>query len=225
MTALAPREASRLLASTYGAENAITHLEQELVHEMGPTPTGHSLLDAGCGTGRRLVGTGAYRAVGVELSPEMLAAGRAVHAFGPEVQLQVGDLRALPLPDGAFDLVWCRLVIGHLDECGGAYAELGRVTRTSGRVIVTDFHPLAHAAGHRRTFRQGGAVHEVVHRVHPVEAQVAAAAAAGLTLIEQREAAVGPEVRAYYEAAGKLAAYEAQIGLPVVLALAFGRDG
>lgn len=225
MSALAPREAYRLWAPSYGAENAVTHLEQRLVGELGPSPAALSLLDAGCGTGRRLVGTGARRAVGVELSPEMLAAGRAEHAFGAEVQLQVGDVRALRLPHDAFDLAWCRLVIGHLDQCRRAYAELGRVTRKGGRVIVTDFHPAAHAAGHRRTFRHDGAVREVVHHVHPVDEQVTAAADVGLTLIDQREAAVGPEVRGFYEATGKLAAYKAQLGLPVVLALAFARDG
>lgn len=192
MNALAPREAYRLWAPSYGAENAITHLEQRLVRELGPSPLGLSLLDAGCGTGRRLVGTGARRAIGVELCPEMLVAGRVEHAFGPEVQLQVGDVRALRLPDGAFDLVWCRLVIGHLDECARAYAELSRVTRRGGRVIVTDFHPAAHAAGHRRTFRHEGEVHEVVHRVHLVEELVAAAAEAGLTVVDRAEAVVGP---------------------------------
>jgi malonyl-CoA O-methyltransferase len=224
MSALAPREAYRLWAPSYAAENAITHLEQHLVRELGPPPAGLSLLDAGCGTGRRLVGTEAWRAVGVELCPEMLAVGRAEHDFGPEVRLEVGDVRALRLPDAAFDLVWCRLVIGHLDECRRAYAELGRVTRRGGRVIVTDFHPAAHAAGHRRTFRHDGAVHEVVHRVHPVEEQIAAAMAAGLTLAGQREATVGPEVCSFYETAGKSALYEEQLGLPVVLALAFRRD-
>ena len=225
MSLLAPREAYRLWAASYEAENAITHLEQGLVHDLSPPPAGLCLLDAGCGTGRRLVGTRARRAVGVDLSPEMLAAGRETHAFGPNVQLQVGDVRELRLPDGAFDLAWCRLVIGHLDECRRAYRELARVTRKGGQVIVTDFHPAAQAAGHRRTFRRDGAVHEVEHHVHAVDEQVAAAAAAGLSLIGRSEAAVGPEVRAFYEAAGRGALYRAQLGLQVVLALAFRRVG
>lgn len=225
MTVLAPREAYRLWAPSYGAENAITHLEQRLVRELGPSPAGLCLLDVGCGTGRRLVDAGARRAVGVDLSPEMLAAGRAVHPFGPNVQLQTGDVRELQLPTGAFDLVWCRLVIGHLDECRRAYRELARVTRKGGRVIVTDFHPAAHAAGHRRTFRHDDTVHEVEHRVHSEADQVAAAAAAGLTLVGRSEAVIGPEVRSFYAAAGREAQFEEQLGLPVVLVLAFARDG
>jgi malonyl-CoA O-methyltransferase len=225
MSVLAPREAYRLWAPTYEAENAITHLEQRLVRELGPSPAGLCLLDVGCGTGRRLVGTRATRAVGVDLSPEMIAAGRETHAFGSEVRLQVGDVRELRLPDAAFDLVWCRLVVGHLDECRRAYRELARVTRKGGAVIVTDFHPAAHAAGHRRTFRHGDAVHEAEHHVHPADEQVAAATAAGLMPAGQSEAGIGPEVRPFYETAGKQALYERDLGLPVVLALAFRRGG
>jgi len=225
MSVLAPREAYRLWARSYEAENAITHLEQGLVRALGPSPAGLCLLDAGCGTGRRLLGTRARRAVGVDPSPEMIATGRETHAFGREVRLQVGDVRALRLPDAAFDLAWCRLVIGHLDDCRRAYRELARVTRKGGHAIVTDFHTAAHAAGHRRTFRCDGAVHEAEHHVHPAEAQIAAAGAAGLTLLEQAEAVIGPEALPFYRAKGRQALYEEHRGLPVVLALAFRRDG
>jgi len=107
-----------------------------------------------------------------------------------------------------------------------AYAELGRVCRPGGTVLVTDFHADAVAAGHRRTFRDAaGTVREVEHHIHPPEAQVAMAAAAGLTLVEQLEGRVGPEMRPFYERADRLAAYDEQVGLRVVLALAFRREG
>lgn len=223
MTLLAPREAYRLWAPAYENENAISHLEQGLVASLGPSPRGLRLLDAGCGTGRRLAWTGAACATGVDLCPEMLAEGRRNPALA-EVELVEGDVRALPLPDGVFDLVWCRLVIGHVTELGAAYAELARVAAPGAAVIVTDFHAAAHAAGHRRTFRNGGEVHEVAHHVHAAEAQIEAANRANLTLRAQSEGAIGPEVRGYYEAAGRPALYPEHCGLPVVLALAFTRD-
>ena len=224
MTVLAPREAYRLWAPSYEAENAITWLEQGLVERLGPSPAGRRLLDAGCGTGRRLAGTGAARAVGIDLSPEMLAQGRA----NPElegVELVEGDFRALPLPDGAFDLVWCRLAIGHVAELAAAYREFARVAAAGAAVIVTDFHPEAWAAGHRRSFRVSGDVHEAMHHLHSVEAQVEAARQAGLALRAKNEAAIGPEVRRFYEEAGRSALYREHLGLPVVLALVFERDG
>jgi malonyl-CoA O-methyltransferase len=59
--------------------------------------------------------------------------------------------------------------------------------------------------------------------VHPLAAQIGAARRVGLVLVARRVAAVGADVRALYADAGKLAAYEAQRGLPLVLALAFRR--
>ncbi len=223
MTALPARDAYRLWAPTYVAETAITALECGLVDALTPPLHGLRLLDAGCGTGRRLRGSGAASAVGVDLSPEMLAAGDGMD--DASVALMVGDVRALPLPDAAFDVSWCRLVIGHLPACAPAYAELARVTAPGGTVIVSDFHPRAHQAGHRRTFRSESVVHEVEHYVHALPDHRAAATAAALRLVETREAVIGPAVRPYYERADRLALYEEHAGLPVVLALAFRREG
>jgi len=221
MTVLAAREGYRLWAPDYERETAVSFLEDTIVAAMTPPLAGRRLLDAGCGTGRRLrLGRGdAALAIGVDLTPEMLAAGG-------EPGVAAADLRALPFPAASFDVVWCRLVIGHLANAGAAYAELGRVCRPGGTVLVTDFHADAVAAGHRRTFRDAaGAVREVEHHVHSSDEQIAMAAAAGLRLTEQRDGRVGEEMRAFYERAGRLAAYDEQLGLRVVLALAFLREG
>ena len=223
MTALPARDAYRLWAPTYVAETAITALESGLVDALTPPLHGLRLLDAGCGTGRRLHGTGAATAGGVDLSPEMLAAGNLQD--DPSIILLEGDVRALPLIDAAFDVTWCRLVIGHLPACAPAYAELARVTAPGGTLIVSDFHPRAHQAGHRRTFRSDGVVQEVEHYVHALPDHRAAAAGFGFSLTDVHEAPIGPEVRDYYERAGRLALYDEHVGLPVVLALAFRREG
>lgn len=225
MTVLQPIDAYRRWAPTYDQENVVTALDCEFVEQLSPSAVGLRLLDAGCGTGRRLVGTGAVSAVGVEPCEEMLMAGRQAHRFGPEVQFFIGDVRSLPLPDASFDLVWHRLVIGHVADCRAAYRELGRVTVPGGRVIVTDFHPAACAAGMRRTFRDGEDLLEVEHHVHVPDRHVAAAEAAGLRLVEMADGPIGPSVRGYFERAGKLPLYVKQCGMPVVLALSFRRDG
>jgi malonyl-CoA O-methyltransferase len=122
-----------------------------------------------------------------------------------------------------FDVVWSRLVLGHVAELDQAYAELARVTAAGGRLIVTDFHPRAVEVGHRRTFRDADGVHVIEHHPHTLEAHDAAAMAAGLELVEVREGRIGPEVRRFYAEAGKLALYEIEADLPIVLALAFAR--
>jgi malonyl-CoA O-methyltransferase len=225
MSAVEAREGYRRWAPHYSDETAISWLEDGLAGSMTPPLAGKRLLDAGCGTGRRLRGSGAATAVGVDLCPEMLDAGIGRACDAPTLRTMVGDVRDLPLADRGFDVVWCRLVIGHLADPAPVYAELARVADAGATVIVTDFHPQAWAAGHRRTFRDGDAVLELIHHVHAVPAHVAAARAAGLALIEMRDARIGPEVLPFYQRAQLPARYEAHLGLPVVLALAFRREG
>jgi malonyl-CoA O-methyltransferase len=222
MTVLSAREAYRLWAGSYADETAISFLEAELAADLTPPLSGLRLLDAGCGTGRRLRGTGAAFAVGVDISPEMLAAdaGR-----DPCVRTMVADIRDLPLPDRGFDVIWCRLVVGHLANCAPVYGELGRVADAGARLVVTDFHPDAYAAGHRRTFRHGDQVFEIEHYVHDLARHIATAKAGGWRLTAARSAVIGPVARPFYERAGRASLYAEHEGLPVVLGLAFAREG
>jgi malonyl-CoA O-methyltransferase len=215
MTLISAREAYRLWAPTY-AENAVTYLENRLVTGLGPAVTGRRLLDVGCGTGMRLSAAGASLAVGVDASAEML-----FRANGPRA---VGDACALPVANSAFDLVWCRLMIGYVRNLDAAYDELARVCRRGGSVVVTDFHPEAVAAGHTQSVRDAdGERHEILHYVHTPADQIAAAERAGLRLVRGRNGKVGPSVEAFYRDAGRLDAYRRQRGLAIVLALAFVR--
>ena len=224
MTALAVREAYRQWAPSYSEETAISWLENELVSDMTPPLDGLRLLDAGCGTGRRIQGAAAATRVGFDVSPEMLAAGIGGKARFAEVQTLVGDVRDIPLASRRFDVVWCRLVLGHVPTIRGAYSELARVADHGATVIVSDFHPAAVEAGHRRTFSTGAAVIEVEHYVHDLADHLAAARDAGLELTDRRDALIGEGVRPFYERAGKKAAYRDHVGLPVVLALAFRKE-
>jgi malonyl-CoA O-methyltransferase len=142
----------------------------------------------------------------------------------PGVRTLVADVRDLPLPSRSFDVIWCRLVIGHIRDCAPVYRELARVAEAGARLVVTDFHPDAHAAGHRRTFRHAEQVHEIEHYVHELTDHLGAAKAAGWRLRETRDALIGPETRPFYEKAGRSRLYAEHEGLPVVLGLAFERE-
>jgi malonyl-CoA O-methyltransferase len=214
----------RRWASSYSDETAISFLEDRLVSTMTPALGGLRLLDAGCGTGRRLRDCGAGSAAGLDASSEMLAAGVAKDGPPGEIELVVGDVRAMPFGVRAFDVVWCRLVLGHLPGIDEAYAELARVADVGATVIVSDFHPAAHDAGHRRSFRAGGQLVELEHHVHRLEEHVEAAQRAGLALNDVREAEIGNDVREFYDRAGKGGAYPDHVGLPVVLALSLRRE-
>jgi malonyl-CoA O-methyltransferase len=220
MRVLSPAQGYALWAPAY-AETVVTVLESAALESLGVPLAGRRLLDAGCDTGRRLARArqaGASVAVGVDLTPEMLA-----QAHG-EPLLAAADVRALPVADGAFDVVWCRLVLGHVADLEAAYAELGRCCAAGGALVVTDFHPAAAEAGHRRTFRDArGEVVELEHHVHRAGAHRGAAARAGLSLRQRRDCAVDDTVRDLYAQAGRLDMYERQRGLPLVLVLVFER--
>ena len=215
MSTLSPRQAYRLWAPTYSGDNAVCVLEDRIASAMTPPTAGKRLLDAGCGVGLRLKGCGAALAVGIDASPEMVAAS------GME-NVTVADVQALPFAAGSFDLVWCRLMLSYLPELRSGYAELARVCRSGGHLLLTDFHADATRAGHRQTFRDTeGRLHEINHNAHDPIEHIAAAEASGLSLLEMQEGAVGPSIRALYEQKRRLDIYERDKGLRIVVAFLF----
>jgi malonyl-CoA O-methyltransferase len=220
VTTLTPRAGYRLWAPSYEAETVVTALDESVVASFGIAVDGLRLLDAGCGTGRRLRRVRPALAVGADLTPEMLP--HSDQSEMPGECYAAADVRALPFSSDTFDVVWCRLALGHVPDIDPAYGELARACRPGGHVLTTDFHAAAVAAGHRRTFRDAaGDVHEIEHHVHTRVAHERAARGAGLVSVGHAEGVVGPSVRAFYERAGRIAAYDAQIGLPLVLGLLF----
>lgn len=106
---------------------------------------GQSVLDVGCGTGilartaaDRVGATG--RVVGVDLSDAMLGVARRLR---PDLEWHRGDAGALPLPDGAFDLVACQSVLMFMPDATRALAEMGRVAGPHGTVAVQVYASLA----------------------------------------------------------------------------------
>jgi len=216
MNALSPQDAYRLWAPSYAEETAITTLDEELIGALSPDCAGRRLLDAGCGTGRRLPSDAAM-AAGIDLSPEMLSAGG-------QAMVAAADVRALPFEKDCFDLIWCRLVLGHLADPELAYRELARVCKVGGHLMVTDFHADAANAGHKRSLRDvNGQVHAIEHYIHNDIAHIAMAEATGWSLIKQCDARVGQSVERFYTAAGRDGAYAKDFGLAVVAAFLFRR--
>jgi SAM-dependent methyltransferase len=108
-----------------------------------PRP-GQRLLDVGCGTGetaqelaRRVGGSG--RVVGVDRSETMIAeAGRRARDSGLPVEFGLGDACHLPFADGAYDGCRAERVLMHLADPERALAEMCRVARPGGRVVVAE---------------------------------------------------------------------------------------
>jgi SAM-dependent methyltransferase len=99
-----------------------------------PLPAGAAVLDAGCGSGRTLVELADYGDVrGVELNQQAAELARA-RGVG---EVAVGRLEQLPYEDQTFDLITCLDVIEHTPDDRAALAELRRVCRPGGWLLVT----------------------------------------------------------------------------------------
>jgi malonyl-CoA O-methyltransferase len=205
------RDAYRLWAPTYADETATSALDEELAHGMlQGLPRAH-LLDAGCGIGRRI--RDIPGAAGIDLSPDMLAIGQGLNVVA-------GDVREMPFASNQFDMVWCRLVLGHLPDPLRAYRELSRVCAPGGYVFVTDVHPHALAAGHRRNMTdKDGKVYNIEHYIHLNHIELAEEA--GLVSVRSRSGEVGPSIRRFYEQGIGLAAYQRDLGLKLVEGILF----
>jgi ubiquinone/menaquinone biosynthesis C-methylase UbiE/DNA-binding HxlR family transcriptional regulator len=133
-------------------------VEEAILERAGEGPL-RAMLDIGTGTGRMLeVFAGRYeRAVGIDLSPAMLAVARANldRAGIDHARVRLGDVMNLPVLRDSFDLVVIHQVLHFLDEPGRALVEAGGALAPGGRLLVIDFAPheleyLRESQAHRR---------------------------------------------------------------------------
>jgi ubiquinone/menaquinone biosynthesis C-methylase UbiE len=121
-------------------------VEAAIVRRMTARPI-QNLLDAGTGTGRmlELLAPHARRAVGVDVSPEMLsiARDRLLRENLKNAQVRMADTYRLPFGGEAdmFDAVLFHQVLHYLDDPGAAVSEAARVMAPGGRLLIADFAP------------------------------------------------------------------------------------
>ncbi len=98
------------------------------------------VADVGTGTGFviQALAPRAAKVYGFDESAKMLAAARRNLAAFNNVELQEAPGDALPLPDGALDAVFSNMCLHHTPDPALAIAELARVLRTGGRLVLTD---------------------------------------------------------------------------------------
>jgi 2-polyprenyl-3-methyl-5-hydroxy-6-metoxy-1,4-benzoquinol methylase len=175
------------------------HAHDASLYALLPPPRGLT-IDAGCGEGRvsRELASRGYDVVGFDASETLVGKAREEH---PEGRYEVASIDALPVEDGAAELVVCVNVIPHVRDLNRAAHELARVLAPGGSLRIGTIHPVAQAGTYdeetgelrvRRYFEhEPHAVplgeYEVHHHHRTIEDQLRTFLSAGLTLADLRE--------------------------------------
>ena len=114
-------------------------LEQQVVRFVAPAGDERA-LDSGTGAGALAFALAPHvrEVVAVDLVPELLEQGRKRGAGFPNVTFVEGDATKLPFELGSFDLAASLRTLHHIARPELAVAQLTRVTRQRGRVLVVD---------------------------------------------------------------------------------------
>jgi ArsR family transcriptional regulator len=96
--------------------------------------------DLGCGTGHlsELVAPFAARVHAIDRSPEMIREAKARLRHLGNVEVRPGELGRLPLPDACLDVAVLSLVLPYVEDVDAVLADVARVVRPGGRVLVLD---------------------------------------------------------------------------------------
>jgi ubiquinone/menaquinone biosynthesis C-methylase UbiE len=119
-------------------EERAAELAERVRRQLGPFSGTERALDSGCGTGAFALALAPHvgEVVGVDTQQEYLEAARGI---APEnVRFVEGDAMALPFEYASFDIAGCLRVLHHAPRPALVVAELARVTRPGGRILVMD---------------------------------------------------------------------------------------
>ena len=138
------------IAKSYDSVNRVLSFGLDIkwrkkVNSLLPKKESIHLLDLATGTGDQAImlcdcNPHIEKAVGMDLSEEMLTVGRTkIGRFGERIQLRTGDACNIPSEDNCFDAVTISFGIRNVPDVVRSMTEMNRVLNTGGKALVLEF--------------------------------------------------------------------------------------
>jgi ubiquinone/menaquinone biosynthesis C-methylase UbiE len=129
------------LEKLYSSEDVLRR--RRLVLAALEASPGERILDVGCGPGFYVAGLSGVvgdggQVTGVDPNPSMLAGATRRTDGMPNVTLLEGEATALPVEDSSYDAVLSVQVCEYVEDVGAALAEMERVLKPGGRLVIWD---------------------------------------------------------------------------------------
>lgn len=175
------------------------------------------VADIGCGTGRhwdKLFKANLLSLTGFDVSAGML---KHLEEKYPQADTyRITDNLFSFIPDNTYDVIVSTLTIAHIENIDEALTAWARIAGEQADIIITDFHPVALAAGGQRTFEHNKSQIAVENHVHYVFKIEEILLKEGFNTVTLDERIVDENVRSYYTAKNALHVYEKFHGSKII---------
>lgn len=221
VTNKSPHDGYNLWAESYDdqPDNLMLALDEEVFSDLlnGIDVENKIIADVGCGTGRhwkKLLDKKPQKITGFDVSEGMLKILKQKFPLAETHLLQNNKLDQLK--NNSCDTIISTLTIAHIKNVEEAMIEWYRVLKPGGKIIITDYHPLALEKGGKRTFSYQKKIVSVTNYVHTIEKLTSVAEQLSMEVLRLTEKVIDESSRPFYEKQNALDVFEKWNGTPII---------